>query len=134
MARFSALVCIAAGLSCSVVNDFDRFQYEPCVPGNEICNGRDDDCDGLTDEDFDFDRDPLHCGECNRACGEFGPGTECVAGGCVLPCPPDRARKKRLAIRSSSEWKVTTARTPPSARSASAAIRPRASSPNSAVE
>jgi hypothetical protein len=40
-----------------------------CVPsGPEQCNGRDDDCDCLVDEDFDLDTDPAHCGACNAAC------------------------------------------------------------------
>jgi hypothetical protein len=29
----------------------------PAVPNDEICNGRDDDCDGLADEEFDRDED-----------------------------------------------------------------------------
>jgi hypothetical protein len=66
----------------------------------EICNGRDDDCDGLIDEDFvrardgvpvDLDDQPVgdavdrlvyvsdaHCGACERSCPPDGPN---VAGG-----------------------------------------------------
>jgi hypothetical protein len=37
-----------------------------CVP-NEICNGRDDNCNGQIDEGFDF-TDPLQCGTCDLNC------------------------------------------------------------------
>ncbi|AKQ69188.1 Tryptophan synthase alpha chain [Myxococcus hansupus] len=50
------------------------------VPGTEICNGLDDDCDGDVDEDFDLKTDPVHCGVCNNAC-TFA--QDCVNGECV---------------------------------------------------
>jgi hypothetical protein len=53
-------------------------------PGTiELCNGRDDDCDGLTDEGFDLSSDPLHCGQCGQVCG----GTQvCSLGECARSC------------------------------------------------
>ena len=45
----------------------------------ETCNGRDDDCDGSTDEDFDLDINPENCGECGLNCGE----NACCEGQCV---------------------------------------------------
>jgi len=43
-----------------------------CVPGVtptlDICDGLDNNCDGTPDEDFDFDNDPQHCGDCNTSC------------------------------------------------------------------
>jgi len=43
-----------------------------CVPGVtptlDICDGQDNNCDGQKDEDFDFDNDPQHCGDCDTSC------------------------------------------------------------------
>src|SRR5688572_25477772 len=33
-------------------------------PPTEVCNGLDDDCDGKADEDFNFQTDIAHCGGC----------------------------------------------------------------------
>jgi hypothetical protein len=45
----------------------------------EVCNGQDDDCNGQTDELFNLQTDPNHCGECNRACP---PTHDCRNGQC----------------------------------------------------
>jgi hypothetical protein len=50
-----------------------------CRPTAELCNGVDDDCDGLTDEDFNLQTDNQHCGQCNNACSA---GRQCVDGSC----------------------------------------------------
>ena len=34
----------------------------------EICDGKDNDCDGQTDEDYNLSSNPLHCGTCNKKC------------------------------------------------------------------
>jgi cysteine-rich repeat protein len=47
----------------------------------EACNGFDDDCDGMVDEDFDLSSDPLHCGACGAACAA---GMTCADGVCSL--------------------------------------------------
>jgi sulfatase-modifying factor enzyme 1/putative metal-binding protein len=43
-----------------------------CLPGVtptlDICDGLDNNCDDQVDEDFDFDSDPQHCGDCNTSC------------------------------------------------------------------
>jgi hypothetical protein len=62
----------------------------PCTPtGPESCNLVDDDCDGLTDEDFDLDFHSAHCGRCGLSCGarEHAAGA-CVLGDCDLICEP----------------------------------------------
>jgi len=83
-----------------------------CTPtGVEICNGLDDDCDGMADEDFNLDTSVINCGRCGRTCAfphatpscttgacGFDPMTDCEPGfsdqngvqldGCEYPCVP----------------------------------------------
>ncbi len=59
-----------------LLEDPVRCPEDCCVATFEACNGRDDDCDGRTDEDFDA----------GRPC-EDPPGGECFAG--VLACDPE---------------------------------------------
>ena len=61
------------------------------VSSELFCDGKDDDCDGNTDENFDTESDILHCGECNAACPR-PPNTEiaCESGQCaVVGCQQD---------------------------------------------
>ncbi len=73
----------AAGQVC-----VDGLCEDVCLPGMEICNGMDDDCDGLVDEDFDLLSDPSNCGACGQACAA---GEACLNGACTqdLPCASD---------------------------------------------
>jgi len=74
----------------------DRLGWFPCEcvgcdpPTYERCNGLDDDCDGLTDEEFGLDSDVGHCGGCHQACGLPGAAAHaCVEGVCVaIACLP----------------------------------------------
>ena len=59
------------------------------VGAAESCNGRDDDCDGLTDEVFDLDFDSRNCGACGRPCGTAAHGIgRCTLGDCEMTCEP----------------------------------------------
>jgi hypothetical protein len=55
-----------------------------CEPGqaepNETCDGRDNNCNDLIDEGFNFQNDENHCGGCNIRCGT---GLTCCGGTCV---------------------------------------------------
>jgi hypothetical protein len=59
-----------------------------CVAGQgpqlEICDGKDNDCDGVDDNGFDKTSDPLNCGACGNVCtGDHAVGG-CVNGACVI--------------------------------------------------
>jgi len=50
------------------------------LPTAEVCNGKDDDCDGTVDEGFDFQTGHNNCGRCDQVCTDV---QDCVAGQCV---------------------------------------------------
>jgi hypothetical protein len=69
-----------------------RFGAPACIgyrgPSSEVCNQRDDDCDGHTDETFDEQNDPRHCGGCDP-CMVANALAGCSAGSCtVATCLP----------------------------------------------
>jgi alpha-tubulin suppressor-like RCC1 family protein len=73
-----AVAC--GGTDC---NDADALIFEDAA---ERCNEADDDCDTRTDEGFDLDIDPEHCGSCDRSCREGGLDGSCVGGDCTFEC------------------------------------------------
>ncbi|MEM9070601.1 MAG: hypothetical protein AAGE52_18995 [Myxococcota bacterium] len=87
--------CVVDGQSgrCALAaippDNLPPFVAGQAVVGNELCNGRDDDGDGVNDNGFDFDRDTQHCGGCFAACPvpETGSGTaSCNDRVCGLDC------------------------------------------------
>ena len=52
--------------------------------GLEVCDSIDNDCDGATDEDFDFDTSLDHCGGCGQVCARDGGEAACRGGTCRL--------------------------------------------------
>ena len=58
----------------------------------ELCNGRDDNCDGRVDEGFSLDSDPFNCGECGIACDLPQAWPVCRDGECAIErCLPGSA-------------------------------------------
>jgi hypothetical protein len=80
----------------------DDGALSSCSVGDEICDERDNDCDGQVDEGFVDERGVYslsddHCGQCGTSCREdTGTELELVCGGdpfaprCVLSCPDAR--------------------------------------------
>ncbi|MFO0599503.1 MAG: hypothetical protein U0228_29630 [Myxococcaceae bacterium] len=64
-----AKVCTTGNIACA----------QTVMPTTEVCNLVDDDCDGMTDETFDFTSDEQNCGGCSRRCDA---GTTCQASAC----------------------------------------------------
>jgi len=65
------------------------------VLGEEVCNRRDDDCSGVTDDVAPalLAEDVDNCGACRNVCtaGDVSMTAICVDGGCgLVPCPADR--------------------------------------------
>lgn len=82
---------VALVSGCSIIRDFDGFSFEQevadgrdgggdppeCVPGPKVCNGIDDDCNGLIDDG------PRPCDLHNAET------TECISGECmIVSCVP----------------------------------------------
>ncbi len=73
--------CVGGRIVCS----------QQVFPSVETCDGVDNDCDGQTDEDFDFQNDPVNCGGCNVVCSALDANTvfSCQQGNCVVAgCMP----------------------------------------------
>ena len=63
-----------------------------CVPseaGTEVCDGKDNNCNGQVDEDFNTQTDPQNCGTCGNSCSVTGALTTCELGRCkFVGCAP----------------------------------------------
>jgi hypothetical protein len=69
------LMCTGTALTCVAT----------VMPKTEVCNGIDDDCDGVVDQPFNTLTDRSHCGACNHACA----ATEaCKTGVCTPMSQP----------------------------------------------
>ncbi|MEZ4252397.1 MAG: sialidase family protein [Polyangiales bacterium] len=63
----------------------DARPADGCIPfGDEVCNERDDDCDGRIDETFDLSTDPRNCGACAAECILPGAFPGCETGECTI--------------------------------------------------
>jgi hypothetical protein len=78
-------ICQAGSRLC--VNNHWGDCFDAVTPlDSELCNGEDDDCDGLTDEDYNFETDPAHCGGCGQACNGLNSTASCVISDCAYVC------------------------------------------------
>ncbi|GAB4211020.1 MAG: hypothetical protein OHK0013_32290 [Sandaracinaceae bacterium] len=73
------LTCSGGGLVCA----------GSVGPRLDVCNGLDDDCDGVADQTFDTMIDPRNCGMCGRVCSFPNAVAGCTMGTCTLTvCRP----------------------------------------------
>jgi hypothetical protein len=72
-------ICQVGRVAC--VNGSPTVSPEK-LPAPETCDGVDNDCNGRTDEAFDFANDPNHCGQCGKQCAA---GESCRQGACTAP-------------------------------------------------
>ncbi len=67
-------------------SDGCEYQCPTNPPTAEVCNGKDDDCDGVVDNGFDLQTDVNNCGSCGHVCEAVNADNTCVAGQCVYTC------------------------------------------------
>jgi hypothetical protein len=67
---------------CTVEDcDDQSSDVYPFAP--EVCDGLDNDCDGIPDDDYDFQTNVIHCGGCGISCLGQPVPMICVEGACV---------------------------------------------------
>jgi len=82
--------CVAGACKITCVGDFvdadkkasNGCECEPSNGGVETCDGLDNNCDGVTDEGFDFKNDVNNCGSCNHICSFPFAKATCMNGTC----------------------------------------------------
>ncbi len=64
----------------------DGCEYRCLQTADEdiLCDLRDNDCDGLVDEDVEFDTDPDNCGSCGRVCRFPHSDASCAMSVCLV--------------------------------------------------
>ena len=63
---------------------------DPGMPSMEICDDKDNDCDGIVDNDVDVSADPENCGGCGIVCDVYeNSRATCTEGECGTSCLPD---------------------------------------------
>ena len=75
------------GVASVMCGGLDCAPRDSTIPGIEICNFRDDDCNGVVDDGASLATDFANCGRCGNACS---PGAELCRDG-VCACNPGRA-------------------------------------------
>ena len=76
-------VCDNATPQCATGEWLCDYGVDYDGPSEARCDGLDNDCDGASDEDFDFNTKADHCGGCGRQCGLPNATPTCVNGECT---------------------------------------------------
>ncbi|MGA9525786.1 MAG: MopE-related protein, partial [Myxococcaceae bacterium] len=90
---------VGAPLTCGVGECFREVSVckegrtQTCEPGPEapeLCDGKDNDCDGQVDDGFDLQNDLQNCGACGRVCDPPHATGQCTLGACAIgQCEPN---------------------------------------------
>ena len=62
----------------------DGCEFKCNPTGKEICDGKDNDCNGKTDDTINTDNDVNNCGKCGNKCAYLNGVGKCVKGVCQL--------------------------------------------------
>jgi len=77
--------CRSGKQTCKAPGQWDTCDLTKAVfPVPEICNGKDDDCDGVADSGINTQTDPNNCGACNVKCAAANGTASCIAGHCAI--------------------------------------------------
>ncbi len=97
-------VCVAGvcGFTCKdpSFRDVNGSKEDGCecqFTGQELCDGKDNNCDGRIDEAFDLAKDANNCGKCGNKCTLPGADAGCEGGMCTLKmCLPGFADRNKI--------------------------------------
>ena len=81
-------LCLGGVLRCDELSGGrSTLCSDDLVSIRERCDGIDNDCDGVSDEDFDLQGDPENCGRCGTNCALETATSECIEGRCeIIEC------------------------------------------------
>jgi Stigma-specific protein, Stig1 len=80
-------ICVAGTQTCRPDGTWGTACAGQVTAQPELCNGLDDDCDGVVDNGFDTQTDPQNCGACGTVCTAQPPcgmTGDCVGGQCAF--------------------------------------------------
>jgi hypothetical protein len=116
---FSHAAPLCQAGQCALGACFDGYADADHQPANgceclftnnkiEICDGQDNDCDGMIDEDFDFKSSTTHCGGCFKPCAFAQASASCVNGVCTLGACMAGYTNTNNDARDGCEYRCTT--------------------------